>query len=1192
MARGEKRKGSFQDDRLVGSLFDDTLAGGGGDDTLVGKRNDDRLVGQAGRDLLKGAAGDDALFGGGGNDRLLGGGGNDMLVGAAGDDLAKGGGGKDTVKGGGGNDRLFGNGGADRLLGNGGNDDLFGGGGNDKLFGGAGRDDLTGGGGRDDLSGGGGNDKLFGGAGNDKLTGGGGGDRLVGGAGNDRMFGGKGNDTLTGDAGDDMMSGGAGADVFVFDAADAGPSTDTILDFAAGVDRISLAGFNNLDTFDDLTIADTANGAVVSLGGGRQIVLRGVTEGELSGADFGLGPRQVQSGPPVINGGSGDDTLTGTAASELIRGFGGNDVIGTSGGVDTLVGGSGADKFVIRLEGGQIGAGVDIVEDFQYALGDVIGLTEALSGVAYSNISEVVRATPQTGGTMIAVNRGDGFKDALFLKGVAFTTEQLQNYGFSAPALGSAAFVDNPYGFTNISNTTTDPTITPDGMFVAFVSKENNDNLAGDITPFKTFDPDLGTVTNEDQATQDVFVRNMATGAIQRASTGPGGAAVQNDDGTPATSVSPAISANGRFVAFATSGQAAAGDGNASGDVYVRDLLLDTAPVLVSVGANGSTAAGGVPIGFDFVTASGAVLDISADGRRIAFVTDANIAANDTNGERDVYLRDLDTGTTELVSVFYQQALDTNTVAGGDVGEPYDDDAYAGDVVAMSANGRYVAYATASGHASNQTIIPSFSYDFDGGFDVYLRDTLLDRTILVSGTNGKDVTGLDISDDGSRIVFATAGALDADDRNNPDNSDFEGVDVYLSEVDLAAFGAADIRSVNYTSFVETRRISEAAGGFELKGGSSFAPSISPDGQRVGFVSNATDITPAGPNTSLFVSQKYYEVDLATGAVSVIPNAIATAVGGGSPDSYLKAHDLSNDGVTLRVGGNGGDTIGVTSTVSSAVGDVPSDGSGSVILQTPPGPNVLRGTLASFADVDSYLVSFNSSTSKIVSVEGVATNAGTLLNPSVRIREVNSNGDQTNTFFDADSGIGSNAYVRFTPNFSSSYFIDVLTPISLSSPTSGTYRVTVTDGAPVSGPDTPVILQLDTPFSSSVAASASGNPSGRWFQFDTGAGGRFQANLVEGGLDNGVIRIRDDDGSILASSSAGAATFDFFAPSGGGQIFVEVDTAVNADAGSFTIEIEEDPFIFIPIPLPPIVIGAAEPEPLAVSQLDEGAAWLL
>ncbi|MEM7524857.1 MAG: hypothetical protein AAF360_14100, partial [Pseudomonadota bacterium] len=605
----------------------------------------------------------------------------------------------------------------------------------------------------------------------------------------------------------------------------------------------------------------------------------------------------------LFDGGPGDDVLVGDEGYDLVRGFGGEDTLMSGDGVDTLQGGSGADIFEIRLENGEIGAAPDIVEDFLYVGGDSIGLFDVLQGLTWNSLEEVVQATPGPGGTTISIDRGAGFAPALFLEGVFFETADLLSFGFNAPQQPSAGFVDNPYGFSNDSFTSMDPAITPDGLFVAFSDRQNLDDLPGDIQPA---DEDLVTAS---QATLDVFVRNMATGAIQRVSEGPNGAQLKTQGGFDAFATNPAISDDGRFVAFATNGVGAAEDGNDSGDVYVRDLFLDTDPVLVSVGADGVTAAGGVPLAspFPFVSPSGAVA-ISGDGRKVAFVTDAAISSDDTNGERDVYLRDLDTGETELVSALYDQGRDLDRGgAGGGV-------SVSGDGVAMSADGRYIAYATDASHVSARLFFPNFSQsvDFDGGVDIYLRDTLLDRTMLVSGTDANDVYGLDISADGSRIVFGTAGALDPDDGNNPSNGFLTGFDVYMAEIDLAAFGARDITNVSYQTFVDVRRLSESEAGGDLVG-SSFAPKISPDGERVGFVIEDPDLRELAGDA---LAQDYIEVDADTGDILVTPDGFDAyfGLGGGVPSLYLSGHDLANETTALRVKPQlSADTIAVTTT---------------------------------------------------------------------------------------------------------------------------------------------------------------------------------------------------------------------------------------------------------------------------------------
>lgn len=104
---------------------------------------------------------------------------------------------------------------------------------------------VAGGNGNDALRGGDAGDWFLGDQGADSLRGGAGDDTLAGGAGNDSLNGGEGDDDLQGGFGVDTVRGGSGADRFVFatvtELSTAGP-LDTILDFAAGQDRIDLAG--------------------------------------------------------------------------------------------------------------------------------------------------------------------------------------------------------------------------------------------------------------------------------------------------------------------------------------------------------------------------------------------------------------------------------------------------------------------------------------------------------------------------------------------------------------------------------------------------------------------------------------------------------------------------------------------------------------------------------------------------------------------------------------------------------------------------------------------------------------------------------------------------------------------------------------------------------------------------------------
>lgn len=164
---------------------------------------------------------------------------------------------------------------------------------------------IHGGGGNDKIGGGGKGDHLDGGADNDLLLGRGGNDLLIGGTGDDKLNGGGGDDILVGSAGfgaftpeRDDMKGGKGKDLFVLEALSftglGGENFVRIRDFKDGEDFLGLIGFDfvlggtNSDNlvFSDLSIRDTANGAMISHDGNDLALLNKVAASDLTREDF------------------------------------------------------------------------------------------------------------------------------------------------------------------------------------------------------------------------------------------------------------------------------------------------------------------------------------------------------------------------------------------------------------------------------------------------------------------------------------------------------------------------------------------------------------------------------------------------------------------------------------------------------------------------------------------------------------------------------------------------------------------------------------------------------------------------------------------------------------------------------------------------------------------------------------------
>jgi len=230
--------GSPQDDEIAGNVLGNVISGGGGDDNIDGWDSDDTLSGDAG---------DDVVWGGLGNDSI-----------------------SDTS----GSNYLRGEEGADRIVGGSGFDDINGNQGDDTASGGAGEDWVVGGKDNDSLSGGDAFDLVYGNLGSDTLDGGDGGDIVRGGQQNDVLFGGAGDDYLSGDRDNDTLTGGAGADTF-HSFGEAG--IDRITDFSrAQGDRVLL------DAGTTYTVAQSGADTVVTMTGGGQVILVGVTLSTLS----------------------------------------------------------------------------------------------------------------------------------------------------------------------------------------------------------------------------------------------------------------------------------------------------------------------------------------------------------------------------------------------------------------------------------------------------------------------------------------------------------------------------------------------------------------------------------------------------------------------------------------------------------------------------------------------------------------------------------------------------------------------------------------------------------------------------------------------------------------------------------------------------------------------------------------------
>ena len=165
--------------------------------------------------------------------------------------------------------------------------------------------------------------------------------------------------------------------------------------------------------------------------------------------------------------------------------------------------------------------------------------------------------------------------------------------------------------------------ISKNGRYILFASTANN-----------------LTLTNNNNSVLpcrfNVFLRDRISQTTTLVSVSQNGTGGGNGDSFPM-----GISTNGQFALFESSASdLVANDTNNASDIFVRDVVNGTT-TLVSIGANGGNANG---------VSRGSVM--TPDGHYVAFTSVAsNLVADDTNNIPDVFVRDLQAGTTTLVSV-------------------------------------------------------------------------------------------------------------------------------------------------------------------------------------------------------------------------------------------------------------------------------------------------------------------------------------------------------------------------------------------------------------------------------------------------------------------------------------------------------------------------------------------------------------
>ena len=381
------------------------------------------------------------------------------------------------------------------------------------------------------------------------------------------------------------------------------------------------------------------------------------------------------------------------------------------------------------------------------------------------------------------------------------------------------------------------PRWSPDGTQIVFTSDASN------------------LVPGDTNAAEDVFVKTLATGAIQRVSTDAAGAQA-NEDAT----WGPRWSPDGTRIVFGSfASNMVPGDTNDTSDLFVK-TLASGAVQRVSTDAAGTQANNGSDSP-----------QWSPDGTQIAFTSYAsNLVPGDTNGRADVIVKTLASGAVQRVS----------TDAAGTQAN-YD----TWDGPQWSPDGTQIAFGTA---ASNLV-----AGDTNGAADVFVKTLATGAIQRVStdaaGTQGNENEysgGPWWSPDGTKIAFDSyASNLVPGDTNH-------STDVFVKTL---ASGAV-------------QRVSTDAAGAQVDG-SSRDPRWSPDGTRIAFYSSAMNLVAGDSNGSV---EDVFVKTVASGAVQ----RVSTDAAGTQGNEYSEDPQWSPDGTQIAFTSFAsnlvpGDTNGVT-----------------------------------------------------------------------------------------------------------------------------------------------------------------------------------------------------------------------------------------------------------------------------------------
>ncbi len=643
----------------------------------------------------------------------------------------------------------------------------------------------------------------------------------------------------------------------------------------------------------------------------------------------------------TINGTPGNDTLTSTGIGDILAGGAGNDtyivndpadqVVETKNGAVTLLSATAAgvqsngtsdsaslsadgSKLVFTSTASNLVAGVS---------GQQVYIKDLHTGVV-SLVSSSGSGTAGNGASTEAHISADGTKVVFTSAATNFTLLDVNgntDVFVKDLATGNVSKLSDGLLLNLAANgDSSSPSISADGSLVAYASQASNMSLL-----------DLN-------GAQDIYVKNTGTGLLSLVLSGSGGVVSNND------SFSPVISQDGSKIVFAsTATNLVSGDTNGVEDIFVYNINTGTTTLVShsSAGVEGNQASF-APV-------------FSDDANQVAFLSTAtNLAPGATGGTQSLYVTNLTTGVTSLVS---------SDVAGG------------------QANG--LSFAPSFSHDGTMVVFASYGTNLVTGDlntfpDIFVKNLVTGAVYSISndseGVQANGFSGSPVfSADDSQIIFSSdASNLVAGDTNGARDifvkdivTDGGGIDTVQSSVtytlgnnieNLTLTGSANINGTgngldNYILGNSGSNLLTGAGGNDtLDGGAGGTDTlVGGAGNDLYLVSNSNTVVTegAGGGDDTIQSSVSYNAVANVESLQLVGSGNINATGDANGNNLV-----GNSGNNVLDGGAGNDTLnggpGGADTLIGGLGDDTFivSSSGTVVVEAAGGGN---DTVQSSAD---------------------------------------------------------------------------------------------------------------------------------------------------------------------------------------------------------------------------------------------------